>query len=157
LHPTQEQLQQIEQATNRILQQGLLGSYLHTAPQLIVQTPPLDMFTDTQTIPTAFDLVGYDSTQAAQHTTLLQGRLPQVTTDGTVEIALGQEAADNLGLRVGTTLQGRFPVSVGSEMWQLRVVGLIAPKVVDDTFWAMADPFSKSSVALNSRYYFKHE
>ncbi len=156
-HPTQEQLQQIEQVLNRTLQQGMLGSYLHTAPQVIVQTPPLDMITNGKTTPAAFDLVGYDNTQAAQHTTILQGRLPQVTTNGVVEIALSQEAAANLGLHVGSTLQGRFPVAVGSQVWKLQVVGIVAPKVARDAFWAMADPFSKSSVSLASRYYFKHD
>jgi ABC-type antimicrobial peptide transport system permease subunit len=156
-HPTQDQLQQLEQASNSTLQRGLLGSYLHSAPQVIVQTPALDMLVHNQTTPAAFDLVGYDSAQAAQHTTILQGRLPQVTTDDTVEIALWQVAANNLGLRVGDTIQGRFPVNAGSEVWQLRVVGIIAPKTANDVFWAMADPFSKSSVSLISRYYFKQE
>jgi ABC-type antimicrobial peptide transport system permease subunit len=157
LHPTREQLQQFEQVTNRTLQQGVLGSYLHAAPQVIVQTPALDMLANNKTTPAAFDLVGYDSTQAAQHITILQGRLPQVTADGTVEIALWQAAAVNLGLHVGSMLQGRFPVAAGSGVWQLRVVSIIAPKTANDPYWAMADPFSKSSVSLSSRYYFKHE
>ena len=156
-HPTQDQLRQIEQVSDSTLQRGLLGTYLHTAPEVIVQTPALDMLVHNQVTPAAFDLVGYDSVEAAKHATVLQGRLPQVTTDGTMEIALWQVAANSLGLHVGSTVQGRFPVNAGSEVWQLRVVGIIAPKTANDAFWAVADPFSKSSVSLISRYYFKHE
>ncbi|HET8913277.1 MAG TPA: ABC transporter permease [Ktedonobacteraceae bacterium] len=156
-HPTQEQLQGIEQVANNMLQHGTLGNYLHTAPQIFVKTPPLDQIVNGKTKPAAFDLVGYDQMQASQHTIIRQGRLPQVTTDGTVEIALSQQAASNLGLQVGSKLQGRFPVAAGSVVWPLKVVGIIAPKIPQETFWSMGDPFSKSSVELASRYYFKHD
>src|SRR2546421_1455062 len=122
-HPTQQQLQQIEQQANQSVQKGILGSYLPVAPQVIVQTPPFDMFAGGKTTPAAFDLAGYESTQAAGHANIVQGRLPRVTTDGTVEIALSQEAASGLGLRVGSTIQGRFPIAVGSQAWNFRVVG----------------------------------
>ena len=156
-HPTQEQLQQVEQQTNQSVQQGILGSYLHVAPQVIAQTPSFDMLTSSKTTPAAFDLAGYESSQAAQHANIVQGRLPRVTTDGTVEIALSQEATSGLGLHVGSAIQGRFPIAVGSQVWNFRVVGIIAPKVAHDTFWAMADPFSRTSIALASRYYFVNE
>lgn len=153
-HPTQEQLHQVELQVNHMLQQGVLGSYLHAAPQLIIQTPPFDLLAGSQTKPTAFTVAGYDSVAASQHTTLVQGRLPQVTTEDTLEIALAQDAANGLGLHVGSTIQGRYPISVGSQVWKFRVVGIIASKMAHDPFWAIADPFSKSSVTLNSRYYF---
>src|SRR5260370_33628520 len=54
-------------------------------------------------------------------------------------------------------MQGRFPIAIGSQAWNFRVVGIIAPKVAHDTFWAMADPFSRTSIALASRYYFVNE
>jgi len=153
IHPTQTQFQQIEQQNNRMLLQGTLGSYLHSPPQVIVQTPPLDMLLRGKTVPGAFHIDGYDSTQAAQHAKIVQGRLPQVTSDGTVEIALSQVVANNLGLHVGSTFQGRYPIAVGSQVWNFRVVGIIAQKMLHDTFWAMANPFSTSTIALNSRYY----
>jgi ABC-type lipoprotein release transport system permease subunit len=156
-HPTQAQLQQIEQQTNHALQRGVLGSYLHSPSQVIVQTPPLDMLANGKTRQAAFDLAGYESAQAAQHSILVQGRLPQVTTDGTLEIALSQQAANGLGVHVGSTFAGRFPIADGSQVWNFRVAGIIAPKVAHDTFWAVADPFSKSSIALNSRYYFVND
>src|SRR5438876_8900646 len=147
-HPTREQVQQVEQQADQLIQRSVLGSYLRAAPQLIVQTPPFDLLTAGKTRPTAFQLAGYDPDQAAQHTTLLQGRLPQVTTGDTVEIALSQDAASNLGLHVGTTFQGRYPIAVGSQVWQFRVVGIIASKIAHDAYWAMANPFAKSSIAL---------
>jgi hypothetical protein len=58
---------------------------------------------------------------------------------------------------VGSTFAGRFPIADGSQVWNFRVAGIIAPKVSHDTFWAVADPFSKSSIALNSRYYFVND
>lgn len=156
-HPTQEQLQQVEQQTNQAFQQGILGSYLRAAPQLIIQTPPFDMLVAGQTRAAAFAAAGYDNALAAQHTTVVQGRLPQVTTDDTVEIALSEDAASNLGLHVGSTMQGRYPISVGSQMWKFRVVGIVAPRMAHDAFWAIANPFSKSTVTLNSRYYFVND
>jgi hypothetical protein len=150
-------VQQIGQQVDQSLRKSTLGSYLHDAPAMIVQTPPLDMLAGSKTKPAAFDLVGYDPAQASQHTTIVQGRLPQVTTDDTVEIALSQDEASNLGLHVGSTFQGRYPIAVGSQVWKFRVVGIIAAKMAHDAFWAMANPFSKSSIALNSRYYFVNE
>lgn len=152
-HPTQEQLQQIEQQVNQSLRQGSLAPYLHSASQLVVQTPAFDMLANGKTSPAAFRIDGYDSSQAAQHTTLVEGRLPQVTNDGTVEIALSQDAAANLGLHAGSTFQGRYPIALGSQVWNFRVVGIIAPRVAQDPFWAMGNPFSKATVFLNSRYY----
>lgn len=152
-HPTQEQLQQIEQQVNQSLRQGSLAPYLHNASQLVVQTPPFDMLANGKTSPAAFRIDGYDSSQATQHARLLEGRLPQITGDGTVEIALSQDAAANLGLHTGSTFQGRYPIALGSQAWNFRVVGIIAPKVAQDPFWAMGNPFSKATVFLNSRYY----
>lgn len=153
-HPAQTQLQQMLQQANQALQHGVLGTYLHAAPQVIIQIPPVDIISNGKvTTPSAFHLAGYDMTLAAQHTKIVQGRLPQATTGDTVEIAIAQDAATHLGLRVDSTLQGRYPIALGSPVWQFRIVGILAPKEANDPFWAMTDPFSKSSISLNSRYY----
>ena len=153
-HPSQTQIQQLQQQSNQTLQHGILGTYLHAVPQLIIQTPPVDIISNGEvTTPSAFHLAGYDMTQVAQHTKIVQGRLPQATTGDTVEIVLAQNAATHLGLKVGSTIQGRYPIALGSPVWHFRVVGILAPKVANDPFWAMMDPFSKSSISLNSRYY----
>ena len=91
LSPTTTQLQQAEQQLDHILRQGVLASYLHSRPQLVIQTPPLILSSASKN--TTIVLDGYDTTQVAQHTTLVQGRLPQTTSDGTLEIALVQTLA----------------------------------------------------------------
>lgn len=152
-HPTQAQFQQIDQLNNHMVQQGSLGSYLHGTPDVVIQTPPLDLLTGNKTVPSAFHIDSYDIGQASQHATIIQGRLPQVTSDGTVEIALSQVVANGLNLHVGSAFQGRYPIAVGSAVWNFRVVGIIAQKTAHDAFWSMANPFTTSTIALNSRYY----
>lgn len=155
LHPTQGQLQQIQQTSDQYLHAGPLAPYLHDPAQLVIQTPALDLLASGQTKPSAFLLDGYDSSQAAQHTTVLQGRLPQASGNNTLEIALSQDAASTLGLPLNSTFQARFPIALGSQVLTFKLVGIIAAGTAHDPFWAMGDPFSKTSVDLTSRYYFK--
>ena len=152
-HPTQSQVQQIQQQSAQYLGQSALAPYQHGTPQLVVQTPAFDMLSGGKTTPAAFLVDGYDSTLAAQHTVVVQGRLPQTTTDGTVEIAISQDAATNLGVHVGSTFSGRYPIALGSQLWKFTVVGIIAAKIAHDPFWAMGNPFTKSTVDLTSNYY----
>ena len=152
-HPTQSQIQQIEQQSDAFLRQSALGSYRQGTPNLIVQTPALDLLSGGKTNPGAFIVDGYDSTQAAQHTTILQGRMPQTTTTDTLELAISSAATNTLGLHLGSTFQGRFPIALGSQVWKFIIVGIIAPKQPSDTYWAMGNPFTKSVVDLTSNYY----
>ena len=141
LSPTGTQVQQAEQQLDRLLKQGVLASYLHAAPQLIVQTPPLDVLS-TGKRSGGLVLDGYDPAQAAQHATVVQGRLPQDTAGGTLEIALTQDLASNLGLHVGSIIKSRTPSVLGLQTWTLRVTGIIAPRSAHDPFWlASANPF----------------
>lgn len=141
LSPTGTQVQQAEQQLDRLLKQGVLASYLHAAPQLIVQTPPLNM-PSTGKRSDGLVLDGYDPAQAAQHATIVQGRLPQDTAGGTLEIALTQDLASNLGLHVGSIIKSRTPSVIGLQTWTLRVTGIIAPRSAHDPFWlASANPF----------------
>ena len=124
-----------------MLKQGVLASYLHAAPQLIVQTPPLNVLS-TRERSEGLVLDGYGPAQAAQHATVVQGRLPQDTIDGTLEIALMQDLASNLGLHVGSIIKSHTPGILGLQTWILRVVGIIAPRSAHDPFWlAPANPF----------------
>ena len=141
LSPTSKQVQQAEQQLDRLLKQGVLASYLHAAPQLIVQTPPLDVLS-TGKRSGGLVLDGYDPAQAAQHATVVQGRLPQDTAGGMLEIALTQDLASNLGLHVGSIIKSRTPSVLGLQTWTLRVTGIIAPRSAHDSFWlAPANPF----------------
>src|SRR5437879_2626800 len=74
LSPTESQVQQISQQLDRLLKQGSLGTYLQGTPQLVVQTPPLDVLSTGNTSSAGLVLDGYDPAQAAQHVTVLQGR-----------------------------------------------------------------------------------
>lgn len=141
LSPTGTQVQQAEQQLDRLLKQGVLASYLHAAPQLMVQTPPLDVLS-TGKRSGGLVLDGYDPAQAAQHATVVQGRLPRDTAGGTLEIALTQDLASNLGLRVGSIIKSRTPSVLGLQTWTLHVTGIIAPRSAHDPFWlAPANPF----------------
>ncbi len=142
LSPTVSQVQRIRQQLDSLLKQGSLGSYLQGTPQLIVQTPPLSTLSTGDKRSAGLVLDGYDPAQAAQHTTVVLGRLPQVTTGQTVEIALTQDLARNLGLHVGSVFQERTPSVLGAQIWTLRVVGIVAPRSAHDPFWLpVANPF----------------
>ncbi len=145
LSPTVSQVQQIRQQLDSLLKQGSLGAYLQGTPQLVVQTPPLSELSTGDRSSAGLVLDGYDPAQTAQHTTIVLGRLPHVTTGETVEIALTQDLARNLGLHVGSVFQERTPSVLGAQIWTLSVVGIIAPRSAHDPFWlAPANPFGLS-------------
>jgi ABC-type antimicrobial peptide transport system permease subunit len=146
LSPTHEQVRRAEQQLDHLLRQGALSAYLHTAPQLIVQTPPLSLLSSGANSPDkhafGFVLDGYDPVQAAQHTIIVQGQLPQETQDGPVEIAITQGLASNLGLHVGSIMKSSTSGTLGLQAWTLRVVGIVAPRSIRDPYWlAAANPF----------------
>jgi ABC-type antimicrobial peptide transport system permease subunit len=151
LSPTSGQVHQAEQQLDHLLQQGALAAYLHTAPQLIVQTPPLNMLPNKSSAgregsSPGVVLDGYDLAQAAQHTSVLQGRLPQDTAGGVIEIAITQNIASNLGLHVGSIITGTVPGVVSSQVWTLRVVGIVVPRLAQDPYWlGAANPFGSLS------------
>ncbi len=141
-YPSKQQVQQIAQQVDHVLKQSGLGPYLQGAPRFIVQTPPLDVLPAGNARPGALILDGYDPAEAAPHVALVHGRLPQVTTDNTVEIALTQQLASSLRLHVNSTIQGHYPVALGSQVWTMQVVGIIAPASASDSFWLKAtSPF----------------
>lgn len=140
--PTQQQIQQIGQQVDQVLKQSSFGTYLQSSSGIILRTPPLDTLAVGSTKPSALILDSYDPAQVAQHTTMVQGRLPQETNDGTVEIALAQNAADALHVQVGSIMQGHYPDTPDTQTWKLQVVGIIAPKAAHDPFWLSdATPF----------------
>ena len=151
LSPTAAQIAQISQQLTRMLQQENLMAYLRGAPQLIAQTPPLTVHTPGRATPTALLLNGYDPTQAAGHVTLLQGRLPQATTAGSLEIAITQALASRLGVQAGSSIKASYPASFGSVVWTLRIVGIIAPRTTHDSFWLPAtSPFGAQELATTA-------
>ena len=80
-----------------------------------------------------------------QHITLLRGRLPQTSTSA-IEVALTAESANQLHVRVGSQLTVQIvfnPIPLPSNMnvhilflpVPVRVVGIIAPPSLDDSYW----------------------
>ena len=140
LSPTTTQLDQAEQQLDHILRQGMLAPYVQEVPQLVIQTPPLLLSSTSKN--TAIVLDGYDPAQSTQHMTLVQGRLPQATSDGTLEIVLTQTLANNLGLHVNSWVESHPFALAGTQAWRLRVVGIVAPRFVRDAYWLEpANPF----------------
>ena len=142
LSPTGAQIQQVSQRLDHLLKQGSLAAYLQGTPQFVVQTPPFDLLSKSNAGSAGLVLDGYDPAQTAYHATVVQGRLPQETSSGIVEIALTQDLASNLGLQVGSIIQEHTPSVLGSQLWTLHVVGIIASRSAHDPFWlGVADPF----------------
>ncbi|HZO76201.1 MAG TPA: FtsX-like permease family protein [Ktedonobacteraceae bacterium] len=141
--PTEQQIQQIGQHIDQVLKQSSFSTYLQGSPGMMLQTPPLDTLVVGSTKPSALILDGYDPAQTTQHTDVLQGRLPQETSDDTIEVALTQNAADTLHVHVGSVIQGHYPDTFNAQAWKLQVVGIIAQKASHDPFWLPdATPFS---------------
>ena len=147
LYPSKTQVQQTERQLDHLLRQGAISAYLHTAPQLIAQTPPLTLLS-TGSSSTSIVLDGYDPVLAAQHAVVVQGRLPQDTTNGTVEIAISQNLASSLRLHVGSRIKSNAPGISSPQTWTLQVVGIVAPRSSQDPYWLL-DPFGSLAPTQN--------
>jgi ABC-type lipoprotein release transport system permease subunit len=137
ISPTVTQVSKIRQQLDHLLKQGSFAPYLQGEPRLVVQTPPLTLSK------AGGELVidGYDPAQVAQHVTLVQGHLPEATNGDTIEVALKQEIANNLGWHINSVVQVHTPAMTGTQVWTLKVVGILAPEARQDSFWlAAANP-----------------
>lgn len=142
--PTLQQVQQISQQVDLYLKQGGFGAYTQGQPQFIVQTPPISVTASTTTRLNEIMLDGYDPALAAQHVAVLQGYLPQATSDGSVQVALTQDVAKIINVHVGSLLQGHYPATLDAQIhqWTIHVVGIIAPRSTHDLFQSAAiSPF----------------
>jgi ABC-type lipoprotein release transport system permease subunit len=148
LYPTNAQVQQTEQQLDHLFRQGELAAYLHTAPQLIVQTPPLILPSSGGRNSTSIVLDGYDPVRVPQHATVTQGRLPRDTTEGTVEIAITQSLARSQGLHVGSRIHSNASGISGLQTWILHVVGIVEPHSSHDSYW-LVNPFGTLTSSQN--------
>jgi len=83
-------------------------------------------------------LVGTDTSQAAQHVRLLAGRLPATQSAETIEVAMTAENQHFLGLQTGQTFSLPFPLNPAPALptrLQVRLVGIFASPQSDDLFW----------------------
>lgn len=140
--PTTQQTQQISQQLDALLKQSGFTSTVGTRKggqgqalsPFVVQTSPITIASTAPTTSAGNSalyqvmLDGYDPAFAAQHITVVQGRLPQVTSDDSVEIALTQDLATQLNVHVGSILEGHYPATLDSQvhLWSLHVVGIIS-------------------------------
>ncbi|MFD8413675.1 hypothetical protein ACFV2Q_18195 [Streptomyces sp. NPDC059650] len=72
---------------------------------------------------------------ADEHARLVAGRWPTGgTADGPVPVALSQQAAETMNVRLGMVLE--TPPDLSDRPFRAEVVGLYAPHDADDTYWA---------------------
>lgn len=154
--PTLAAMQQVETQFTAQLRTSL-GSYVKDSSPVVLKTPDLQLLSPspgatayypggrpgtasggpkegTPTGGIAFSLAGYDLTQIADQVKVVEGRLPDSHAQ-TLEIAISEKTALDLKLQVGSDLKIRYPVSAGSTVWQLHVVGLIQIQPSAGDFW----------------------
>ncbi|MDK9500828.1 hypothetical protein QEZ40_006850, partial [Streptomyces katrae] len=76
--------------------------------------------------------------QVASHSRLVQGRWPSGGAgEGPVPVVLSKSAADSIGARVGSVLEGSSGIA---PPMGVEVVGLFAPADPDDVYWSDSAP-----------------
>lgn len=118
--------------------------YLSGSPQFSIQSQSFLLFSPHLT---AFQLFGIEIRSATSHMKLVQGRLPNATSND-LEIVMTQSAAQRLGVRVGSTLTTQIIFSlpkIGSDenanrpsldiSLRMHLVGLFTPVLNTDSFW----------------------
>ena len=120
-----------------------IGTYLKPTTSLSIEASGF-IYTAADRLKTTHNINFYASTmeQVAPRLTLLQGRLPQVSGDDTLETVLTPEVAHKLGFKVGSIIpltftytaqpQGNTPLT---GTLRLRVVGLFHIKSASDYLW----------------------
>lgn len=155
-HPTATQIQQISTHMDQIMRKEI-GNYVGASNQFVLKTPELEIASPAQDQSSAYHLAGhvgalsggppdtlqgkrvlsisaYDRAQVSGQVKLLQGRLPSATSQQ-LEIAISEKSASDLGLHLGSVVQARYPVSAGSVLWQMTVVGIITLQPSANDFW----------------------
>lgn len=127
--PTSGDIAQVQQQINQAVQSNL-GSYINGASHFSVSIPPLTLPTSSAHAgssqkPNLLRVTGYELDKLGNELTVVQGRLPTLTSSQ-VEIALTQAEASALKVGVGSVLTASFPAYAGSGSWTLHVVGIIA-------------------------------
>ncbi|HEX6483283.1 MAG TPA: FtsX-like permease family protein [Ktedonobacteraceae bacterium] len=130
-----------------------LSSYVNGAAQFSVQTPALNILsphgttTSAQSTGPLINLSGYELNQVSNQITVLQGRLPN-TSSNEIEIALTQATAKALKVGVGSIITAQFPQSASLVTWTLHVVGIFSPK----SNWQSANTFQSQSLDSGTLY-----
>ncbi len=138
----------VQEVRKRIepIPQEPLAAYLAKGSQFSIQSQGFQMISPKPKNATdPFTLLGYEMNQAASHTRLLVGRLPQAQSNE-LEAAITQQTASDLKLHVGSTLLLKFQayttvktdnttqIIIDTQM-PLHIVGIYAPTIANDVFW----------------------
>lgn len=99
-------VQRIQQQVNPIFQQNV-GNYLGGRPQLIIDSNNIDSISPLVLGEHFFHVYSTSMQEAASHITLVQGRLPRVTSNPAhgIEIMMTPDNAQALKLHVGSIMQ----------------------------------------------------
>ena len=79
----------------------------------------------TLTFRTAFD----------DHVRVVEGRAAQYTASGPIEVVLGEQAADRIGLEVGQEFHLNSNLPPPSQSFDAVMVGIVAPLEAEDPYW----------------------
>ncbi len=79
----------------------------------------------TLTFRTAFD----------DHVRVVEGRAARYTTEGPIEVVLGKQAADRIGLEVGQQFHLNSNLPPPSQPFDAVMVGIVAPIDAEDPYW----------------------
>lgn len=142
---TQKVAGQIHEEMQQNLGQFLAGS------QFSVQSPGLQVGHANQIM-----LIGWSMSEASGHVKLLAGRLPS-DSGSTLEIAITSEAAQNLNLTVGSTINTPMPFLNDMDTQvlyplTLHVVGIFAQNAPGENFWH-GTSFSAQSLGTQGELY----
>ncbi len=156
--PTPALIDRTSQRLDRDVRQSLTN-YLAGNAQVTLATPQLQLLENGtgRALPQEYmNIYGYEPSQFSQQVTVLQGRLPQTSSNQEIEVAITQAVANKLGLTLGTTRQVRFPIAAGSTVWNVHIVGIMAVRSTVGNFWHIisATPDNQDGVdgAMNTNY-----
>ncbi len=145
-------VQEVRKRIEPIPQQPL-AAYLTQGNQFSIQSQGFQMLSPKPKNPISpLSLFGYEMNQVVPHTRLLVGRLPRMQSNE-LEVAITQQTASDLNVRVGSTLQLKFQAHTTAKtdstkqiiidtQLPLHIVGIYTPVVTNDVFWhgAALDP-----------------
>lgn len=86
--------------------------------------------------------IGFDMSQLPAHTRLVKGRFPRQGNGTTIEFALTPDAAEQLGLQIGSVIsspfqlvQGQVHGNINIVMLTFRLTGTFTQLAANDPFW----------------------
>jgi putative ABC transport system permease protein len=124
-----------------------MGPLIGTSPQLSISVPHLNLLTHPASMKQGayLNIIGESIKQASSHLQVLQGRLPQDTSDGnSIEVAMLPQTAQALGLTVGSTINvqafaGNIPQKqAGLRDITVHLVGIFKLPA-NDLYWHQED------------------